>query len=42
MGVKSYVGKNGETLWLASAYARSRIILGMKVEKEKAGLATER
>ncbi len=42
MGVKSYVGKNGEVLWLAEAYSRSRDFPGLKVEKERKGFASER
>ena len=43
MGVKSYLGKNGETLWSASAYARSKINPEIKkVEREKAGFRNER
>ncbi len=42
MGVKSYVGKNGEMLWTAFAYSRSQALPGLKIEKERSGLATER
>jgi integrase len=42
MGAKSYVGKSGETLWLAEAYSRSRDFPGIKVEKEKKGFLSER
>ena len=42
MGVKSYIGKNGETLWAASAYARSRAVPGIKIEKERTGFGSQR
>ncbi|MGK5085744.1 site-specific integrase [Bdellovibrionota bacterium FG-1] len=42
MGVKSYVGKNGETLWQVFAYARGQMNSGIKVEKTKTGFANER
>lgn len=42
MGVKSYVSKNGELLWSASAYARSQKNPGIKIEKQKTGFLTER
>lgn len=42
MAVKSYVGKNGEMLWVASAYSRSRENPGIKVEKEKTALKSEK
>jgi integrase len=42
MGVKSYIGKKGETLWAASAYARSRANPGIKVEKERTGFGSQR
>jgi len=42
MGVKSYVSKNGETFWAASAYARSRANPAIKIEKEKTGFGSER
>ena len=42
MGVKSYIGKSGETLWAASAYARSRVLPALKIEKERTGFTSER
>jgi integrase len=42
MGVKSYIGKNGETFWAAAAYARSGLSPGLKVEKERTGFKNER
>lgn len=42
MGIKSYISKNGETLWAASAYARSRANPGIKIEKERTGFASQR
>lgn len=42
MGVKSYVSKSGETLWVASAYARSRLVPAIKIEKERTGLSSQR
>jgi len=42
MAAKSYVGKNGETLWEVFAYARGELNSGIKVEKTKTGVKTER
>ena len=42
MGVKSYIGRNGKILWAASAYARSRAIPALKIEKERTGFSSER
>jgi integrase len=42
MAVKSYVGKNGETLWEVFAYARGALNSGIKVEKTKTGVKSER
>jgi hypothetical protein len=42
MGVKSYIGKNGETLWAASAYSRSRALPALKIEKQRTGFSSER
>ena len=41
MGVKSYVGKNGENLWEVFAYARGEVGSGVKVEKTKTGITNE-
>ena len=42
MGVKSYVGNQGKPQWSAFAYSRSRVVAGLKIEKERTGIDSER